>query len=189
MPTFLPRHARCGDWFTRCPARGRDAVGRGAVVFRGRAVQGDGDRHSADAGRGRRSWRAIRSGAPARPKLWREAAWLSAAFCRWPAWYAYHYAKTGFLFGNPEYLRYNAEATLTPLRILAAFGASRAAPDRAHEPVCAGADGLCRTAAEPAHRRRGPRPAQRSRRPALLRDLSAAVGRTRCSSACWAARC
>ena len=37
-------------------------------------------------------------------------------------WYAYHYAKTGFLFGNPEYLRYNAEATLTPLRILAAFG-------------------------------------------------------------------
>src|ERR1019366_6974374 len=30
--------------------------------------------------------------------------------------------KTGFLFGNPEFLRYNAEATLTPLRILAAFG-------------------------------------------------------------------
>ncbi len=38
------------------------------------------------------------------------------------AWYAYHYAKTGFLFGNPEFLRYNAQATLTPLRILAAFG-------------------------------------------------------------------
>jgi 4-amino-4-deoxy-L-arabinose transferase-like glycosyltransferase len=38
------------------------------------------------------------------------------------AWYGYHYAKTGFLFGNPEFLRYNAEATLTPLRILAAFG-------------------------------------------------------------------
>jgi hypothetical protein len=38
------------------------------------------------------------------------------------AWYAYHYAKTGFLFGNPEFFRYNAEATLTPLRILAAFG-------------------------------------------------------------------
>ena len=37
-------------------------------------------------------------------------------------WYAWHYAKTGFLFGNPEFLRYNAEATLTPLRILAAFG-------------------------------------------------------------------
>ena len=37
-------------------------------------------------------------------------------------WYAWHYAKTGFLFGNPEFLRYNAEATLTPVRILAAFG-------------------------------------------------------------------
>jgi 4-amino-4-deoxy-L-arabinose transferase-like glycosyltransferase len=38
------------------------------------------------------------------------------------AWYAYHRAKTGFLFGNPEFLRYNATATLEPLRILAAFG-------------------------------------------------------------------
>ena len=38
------------------------------------------------------------------------------------AWYAYHWHKTGFIFGNPEYLRYNAESTLTPLRILLAFG-------------------------------------------------------------------
>jgi hypothetical protein len=38
------------------------------------------------------------------------------------AWYAYHLAKTGYLFGNPEFLRYNATATLSPLRILAAFG-------------------------------------------------------------------
>jgi hypothetical protein len=37
-------------------------------------------------------------------------------------WYAYHWHKTGFIFGNPEYLRYNAESTLTPLRILVAFG-------------------------------------------------------------------
>jgi hypothetical protein len=37
-------------------------------------------------------------------------------------WYAWHYAKTGFLFGNPEFLRYNAQANLTPLRIAAAFG-------------------------------------------------------------------
>ncbi|MGD0158206.1 MAG: glycosyltransferase [Terracidiphilus sp.] len=63
-----------------------------------------------------------RLGKPARPKLWREAAWLSACVVPLAGWYAYHYAKTGFLFGNPEYLRYNAEATLTPLRILAAFG-------------------------------------------------------------------
>src|SRR5882757_5714638 len=28
------------------------------------------------------------------------------------AWYAYHKAKTGFIFGNPEFLRYNATANL-----------------------------------------------------------------------------
>ncbi len=38
------------------------------------------------------------------------------------AWYAYHRHKTGFIFGNPEFLRYNATATLTPLRILLALG-------------------------------------------------------------------
>ena len=37
------------------------------------------------------------------------------------AWYAYHRAKTGFLFGNPEFLRYNATSTLDAVRILAAF--------------------------------------------------------------------
>lgn len=36
-------------------------------------------------------------------------------------WYAYHYARTGFVFGNPEFLRYNAQATLHPLRILLAL--------------------------------------------------------------------
>ena len=37
-------------------------------------------------------------------------------------WYAYHYHRTGFLFGNPEFFRYNVQATLQPLRILLAFG-------------------------------------------------------------------
>ncbi len=36
-------------------------------------------------------------------------------------WYAYHYLRTGFIFGNPEFLRYNVEATLHPLRILLAM--------------------------------------------------------------------
>jgi 4-amino-4-deoxy-L-arabinose transferase-like glycosyltransferase len=58
----------------------------------------------------------------ARLRLWREAAWLASCTLPLAAWYAYHYFKTGFLFGNPEFLRYNAEATLSPLRILAAFG-------------------------------------------------------------------
>jgi 4-amino-4-deoxy-L-arabinose transferase-like glycosyltransferase len=32
-------------------------------------------------------------------------------------WYTYHYHRTGFVFGNPEYLRYNATANLEPYRI------------------------------------------------------------------------
>lgn len=37
-------------------------------------------------------------------------------------WYAYHYYRVGYIFGNPEYVRYNLGATLTPLRILIALG-------------------------------------------------------------------
>jgi 4-amino-4-deoxy-L-arabinose transferase-like glycosyltransferase len=37
------------------------------------------------------------------------------------AWYAYHYTRTGHIFGNPEYLRYNATANITPYRILLAL--------------------------------------------------------------------
>src|SRR6202140_2753184 len=37
-------------------------------------------------------------------------------------WYAYHYAKTGFLLGNPEFFRYNVAATLNPLRAPLALG-------------------------------------------------------------------
>ena len=33
------------------------------------------------------------------------------------AWYAYHFHKTGFVFGNPEFLRYNATANLDAHRI------------------------------------------------------------------------
>ncbi len=32
-------------------------------------------------------------------------------------WYAYHFHKTGFVFGNPEFLRYNATANLDAYRI------------------------------------------------------------------------
>ena len=34
------------------------------------------------------------------------------------AWYGYHRSATGFAFGNPEFLRYNATANLQPLRVL-----------------------------------------------------------------------
>jgi len=50
---------------------------------------------------------------------WRSLAHLLALLplC---AWYAYHFHRTGHVFGNPEYLRYNVAATLTPLRVLVA---------------------------------------------------------------------
>lgn len=37
-------------------------------------------------------------------------------------WYGFHYWKTGFLWGNPQFFRYNVAATLQPLRILLALG-------------------------------------------------------------------
>ena len=36
-------------------------------------------------------------------------------------WYAYHYARTGYVFGNPEFFRYNVTATINPLRFLLAL--------------------------------------------------------------------
>jgi len=36
-------------------------------------------------------------------------------------WYAYHYAGTGYIFGNPEFFRYNVSANLHPLRFLLAL--------------------------------------------------------------------
>lgn len=45
-------------------------------------------------------------------------AWIAATVLPLIAWYVYHHAKTGFTFGNPEYLRYNATANLDAHRIL-----------------------------------------------------------------------
>jgi hypothetical protein len=36
-------------------------------------------------------------------------------------WYVYHYARTGYIFGNPEFFRYNVAATLSPIRFLLAL--------------------------------------------------------------------
>lgn len=64
---------------------------------------------------------AIRTGEDRRVRV-REAAWLIVCVVPLGSWYLWHYIKTGFLFGNPEFLRYNAEANVNPLRFLAAFG-------------------------------------------------------------------
>jgi hypothetical protein len=55
-------------------------------------------------------------------RLLRESGWLASSVLPLCAWYGWHYAKTGFLFGNPEYLRYNAQSNFDLLRFLAAFG-------------------------------------------------------------------
>ena len=47
--------------------------------------------------------------------------WLLAPALPLALWYAYHYARTGFIFGNPEFFRYNVQETLHPLRIFLAL--------------------------------------------------------------------
>jgi len=64
---------------------------------------------------------SLRVSGSSRIRLVREAAWLSSCVLPLTAWYAFHYLKTGFLFGNPEFLRYNAQANLTLPRFLAAL--------------------------------------------------------------------
>jgi Dolichyl-phosphate-mannose-protein mannosyltransferase len=36
-------------------------------------------------------------------------------------WFAYHYARTGYVFGNPEFFRYNVASTLSPTRFFFAL--------------------------------------------------------------------
>jgi len=36
-------------------------------------------------------------------------------------WYAFHYVRTGYVFGNPEFFRYNVASTLNPFRFLLAL--------------------------------------------------------------------
>lgn len=38
------------------------------------------------------------------------------------AWYGFHYLRTGYVFGNPEFFSYNIRSTLNPLRFLLALG-------------------------------------------------------------------
>ena len=63
-------------------------------------------------------WEAIRL---LRERRRESLAWLAALLAPLLpliAWYAYHHWRTGFTFGNPEFLRYNATANLSARRIL-----------------------------------------------------------------------
>jgi hypothetical protein len=55
-----------------------------------------------------------------RPPLWQT---FSLLLCCIPLalWYAYHFHRTGFILGNPEFLRYNLGATLSVVRVAIAL--------------------------------------------------------------------
>ncbi len=59
----------------------------------------------------------LRRQGSARRAAWSWAATLAAPLLPLLAWYAFHYARTGFVFGNPEFLRYNATANLSLARL------------------------------------------------------------------------
>ena len=51
---------------------------------------------------------------------WRESSFLLVSLLPLTAWFGYHYSRTGYVFGNPEFFRYNVAATIDPVRILLA---------------------------------------------------------------------
>ncbi|HVC47993.1 MAG TPA: glycosyltransferase family 39 protein [Terracidiphilus sp.] len=65
------------------------------------------------------AWKGIRA---RRWAPWRDALWLATPALPLAGWYVWFHAKTGWWFGNPQFFRYNAEATLQPVRIVAALG-------------------------------------------------------------------
>jgi hypothetical protein len=103
----LPEHDRkpwaAAAWFTAAVLSKETAVAIPLTLAAVRAVEG---------------FRAV---PPVRYRLWKEAAWLPSCVVPLAAWYGWHYARTGYLFGNPQFVRYNAQATLAPERVLAAF--------------------------------------------------------------------
>jgi 4-amino-4-deoxy-L-arabinose transferase-like glycosyltransferase len=58
---------------------------------------------------------------PCTRRLNRTTGWLLLPVLVLAAWYGYHYSQTGYIFGNPEFFRYNVKATLNPLRIFLAL--------------------------------------------------------------------
>ncbi len=56
-----------------------------------------------------------------RRRGWLRTAALLLCFVPLMLWLSYHHAKTGYFLGNPEYLRYNLGATVTPSRIVLAM--------------------------------------------------------------------
>ena len=77
--------------------------------------------------RGRRQPRFLVAFAPRNDRMgWssksRSSSLLLIPLVPLALWYAFHYARTGFIFGNPEFFRYNVQTTVQPLRVLLALG-------------------------------------------------------------------
>jgi Dolichyl-phosphate-mannose-protein mannosyltransferase len=68
----------------------------------------------------RKLWRE-NEGREARASSVRQIASLLIPAMPLGLWYAYHYARTGYVFGNPEFFRYNVAATLSFTRFLFAL--------------------------------------------------------------------
>jgi len=80
------------------------------------------------------AWEGLRFVAPQRfAQFWASPALGSTAWSRrllpllvpglpLALWFGYHYARTGYVFGNPEFFRYNVASTLDPLRFVLALG-------------------------------------------------------------------
>jgi Dolichyl-phosphate-mannose-protein mannosyltransferase len=65
-------------------------------------------------------WNNLDSGGEARPA--RRILPLLVPLLPLGLWYAYHYSRTGYVFGNPEFFRYNVAATLNSGRFFVALG-------------------------------------------------------------------
>ena len=64
----------------------------------------------------------VKAEQPERRRVWGDAMWMASCVLPLIAWYGWHFAKTGYVLGNPEFLKYNAESTFAVTRFLAAFG-------------------------------------------------------------------
>ncbi len=84
-------------------------AGRGSMKMLWLDELHDGDKAS-------RSGPAISISA-ARPRI----AALLISILPLAVWYGYHYWRTGYVFGNPEFFRYNVSANLNPIRFLLAL--------------------------------------------------------------------
>ncbi len=64
----------------------------------------------------------LRLDKPGAPSSARRLAGLLSPVLALALWYVYHYARTGYVFGNPQFFRYNVAATLNPVRFVLALG-------------------------------------------------------------------